>query len=128
MPFVNVLLWVLQGVMAFLTIPSGLMTVFDPDRVYLHGRWVQAGDRAAAVARGLASVACGTALIVPGLIGKATILTPIAALLLIAPASYFPARRLLEGETGPGLCLVETILLAGPPTFVAWARYGPYPL
>ncbi|WP_285647724.1 DoxX family protein [Lentzea sp. NBRC 102530] len=124
----NVLLWVLQGVMAFLTIPSGVMTVLDPDRVHLHGRWVQVGDRAVAVVRGLASVACGTALIVPGLIGKATVLTPIAALLLVAPACYFPARQFGAGEIGPGRWVLGTIWLAFPPVFVAWARFGPYPL
>ncbi|WP_394614296.1 DoxX family protein [Lentzea sp. JNUCC 0626] len=124
----NVLLWVLQGVMAFLTVPSGLMTLFRPDEVYLHGRWVGHGDRALAIARGLASVACGTALIVPGLIGTATILTPVAALLLVAPACYFPARQYGAGEIGPGMAVLGTLWLAFPPVFVAWARFGPYPL
>src|SRR5690349_11509674 len=117
--------------MAFLTVPAGLMTVFGRgEEVYLHGEWVRLnpGSRAFDVTRGVLSVACGVALIVPGLTGKATVLTPLAALALLVPAVAFPALRLRQGEIGPVFWFLGTIWLSFPPLFVAWARFGPYPL
>lgn len=116
----NVLLWVLQGVMAFITVPSGVMAALglgltpDPSPVRRLG--------------GALSAACGTALVVPGLIGTATILTPIAALALVLPAAGFPALRLRQGEIGPVFWFFGTLYLAAAPLLVAWGRLGPYPL
>ncbi|CAM04037.1 hypothetical protein A8924_5152 [Saccharopolyspora erythraea NRRL 2338] len=127
----DALLWVLQGVMAFLTIPSGLMTALrQNERVHMHGMEVRLGDGPSPAARvgGVLSAACGTALVVPGLIDEVTILTPIAALALVAPALAIPARRAMQGSIGPVAAVFGMLYLAAPPILVAWGRFGPYPL
>ncbi|WP_439662791.1 hypothetical protein ACSHWB_15890 [Lentzea sp. HUAS TT2] len=43
----------------------------------------------------------------PGLVGVATVLTPIAAPALVLPAAAFPALRLSQGESGPVLWFFE---------------------
>ncbi|QUH03843.1 hypothetical protein HUO13_26200 [Saccharopolyspora erythraea] len=127
----DALLWVLQGVMAFLTVPSGLITALRRnERAYVHGMEVRSGDGPSPAARlgGVLSAACGTALVVPGLVGQATILTPIAALALVAPAALIPVRRAMQGSIGPVAAFFGMLYLAAPPILVAWGRFGPYPL
>jgi hypothetical protein len=127
---VNALLWFLQGVMAFLTIPSGVMTLLVPswEPVLPDEEPPPDFNLPLEVGRGMAAVVCGTLLIVPGLVGEATILTPIAAAALLVPAVGFPALRWKQGEIGPVHCFFGTIWLVWPPALVAWGRFGPYPL
>ncbi|MEU7532086.1 hypothetical protein AB0A74_40570 [Saccharothrix sp. NPDC042600] len=127
---VDTLLWVLQGVMAFLTVPSGLMTALRPAaREYLHGEAVRLGGPSP-VERlgGLLVAACGVALLVPGLVGRATVLTPVAALALLVPAVVVPTLKVRRGDIGPGFWLFGVLYLAAAPVLVAWGRLGPYPL
>src|SRR6185295_434217 len=63
----DALWWVFQGVMAFITVPSGLMTALRRgEAVYLHGRWVrlEGGPGPAARWGGVMAAACGLALVV----------------------------------------------------------------
>lgn len=116
----NVLLWVLQGVMAFITVPSGVMAALGSGLTADPSPLLRIGGALGAI--------CGTALVLPGLIGVATILTPIAALALVLPAAAFPALRLSQGEIGPVFWFLGTLYLVAPPLLVAWGRLGPYPL
>ncbi|MGC9538856.1 hypothetical protein [Streptomyces sp. UG1] len=134
----NALLWVLQGIMAFLTIPWGLMTLLHREQqAYVRygppevaGMAVRLGDGPSPAARvgGFLAVACGAALVVPGLIGAATVLTPTAALSLLVPAVVAPARKLIRGEIGFFASFFGMLYLVTPPLLVAWGRLGPYPL
>lgn len=124
--------------MAFLTVPWGVHTLlYRPPQAYVRygppgiaGTVVGLGEGPSPATRlgAVLAIACGTALVVPGLIGEATVLTPIAALLLLAPAVASPARKLARGEIGPPFWFFGTLYLVTPPALVAWGRLGPYPL
>lgn len=127
----NTFLWILQGLMAFVTLPAGLHAALRPvQRVEVHGTLVRADDWPSPAQRlgGVLSAACGTALVLPGLVHLATVLTPIAALALLGPAVFLPARKLRNGEIGPAFWFFGTLYLTAPSVLVAWGRLGPYPL
>ncbi|MFB9928068.1 hypothetical protein ACFORO_38330 [Amycolatopsis halotolerans] len=127
----DAVLWVLQGFMAFLTVPSGLMTALRREpRGVLHGETVGLGGGPGPAARlgGVLVAACGTALVLPGLMSRATVLTPFAALALLIPVAAVPTLKLKRGDIGPFRWFFGTLFLAIPPVLVAWGRLGPYPL
>lgn len=135
----NVLLWVLQGIMAFMTIPAGLIALlhrprpqvyirYGPPEVLGRALFLEDQPSPAERLRGFLAAACGTALVVPGLVGTATVLTPIAALSLLIPAVVIPAQALKRGAIRPFAWFLLTLYFITPPALVAWGRLGPYPL
>src|SRR5262245_10908619 len=122
----NVFLWVVQGVLAAVFIGSGLLQTV--------GTREQAGKRGMGYVEDLTDIQyrlIGTAellgavgLILPAVIGIATVLTPLAATGLavtMVGALVVHARRheLAKTAAVPGVLLVLAVL-------VAWGRFGPY--
>lgn len=120
----DTLLWVLQWVLAVLFLLVGGMRLAMPTERLLAGErtgWVR--DTGIGVARlsGATEVAGAVALVVPGLVGTATILTPLAGLGLglqqvIAAVSVHRPR----GETKP---VAVNAVLAVLSIFVGLGRF-----
>ena len=120
----NIVLWIVAAVLAVVFVTAGLVKVSRPRRA-LAGQmaWVQDFSDAQVKGIGVLELAGGIGLIVPALVGVATVLTPLAAaglVLLMSGAALTHARR-----REPQMIVLNGVLLTLA-AFVAWARFGPY--
>lgn len=119
----NVFLWVLQGVLAAAFLMAGAMKVTQPrEKLQEQQDWVSDFSDGAVRVIGSLEILAAVGLIVPPLVGAASILTPIAAIglgLLMIGAALTHRRR-----NEPQMIVVSVLLLivAG---VVAWGRFGP---
>lgn len=120
----NIVLWIVAAVLAVVFVTAGLVKVSRPRRA-LAGQmaWVQDFSDAQVKGIGVLELAGAIGLIVPALVGVATVLTPLAAaglVLLMSGAALTHARR-----REPQMIVLNGVLLTLA-AFVAWARFGPY--
>jgi hypothetical protein len=118
----NVLLWVLQGLLALLCLSGGAYKVFAFDelasqmRALSHGGWR---------ALGVVEMVCGVLLIVPAAANWLPVLTPLAAAVLaveaLALAGVYARYSLKLAAKNP---LVWSVVIALLAAFVAYGRYG----
>ena len=121
----NVVLWIVAGVLAAAFLASGLMKLAQPRQKIVESGMGWAGDFSdgAVKAIGALEVLGALGLILPAVFDVATVLVPIAAVglaLVMAGAAVVHARR---KETQMVVVNVVLLLLAA---FVAWGRFGPY--
>jgi uncharacterized membrane protein YphA (DoxX/SURF4 family) len=121
---VNVLLWVLQVVLAAMFAMAGVMKSSQPKET-LNERlpWVE--DFSARTVRfiGVVELLAAIGLLLPAATGIAPVLTPLAAsglVVLMALAANTHRRR---GEPGAIAFNAALLVVAG---VVAWGRFGPY--
>jgi uncharacterized membrane protein len=120
----NVVLWVLQGVLAAMFLMAGLMKSTQPkENLVKNLPWVE--DFSAGTVRfiGVMELLAAIGLIVPAVTGIAVILTPLAAtglalMMLLAALTHVRRRE-------PGAVVFTLVLLAAA-VVVAWGRLGPY--
>jgi uncharacterized membrane protein YphA (DoxX/SURF4 family) len=114
---VNVVLWVVQAVLAAMFVASGLSKLVQ-SKEQLAGRYAWVDDFSAPTVRfiGVPEVAGGIGLVVPVLAPLAA--TGLAVLMVLAAAVHVRRRE----PAGVGV----TAVLIALTVFVAWARFGPY--
>jgi hypothetical protein len=120
----NVLLWIVQGLLAVALLASGAMKVSQPKQklVDMMG-WPADFSDNAVNGIGLAELLAAIGLILPAATGIATWLTPLAAvglavLMVGAAATHYRRKE-------PQMIVVNAVIFALA-VFVAWGRFGPY--
>jgi uncharacterized membrane protein YphA (DoxX/SURF4 family) len=121
----NVVLWILQAVLALAFAMAGFMKLTQPkDKLVSRLPWVEDFSPTTVKLIGTAELAAAIGLILPAATGIAPVLTPLAATglaVLMVLAAMTHARR-----KEPGAIAVNAALLISA-AIVAWGRFGPYP-
>ena len=123
----NIILWIVTAVLALAFLAAGTMKIAQPKaKLAATGQgWVEDFSDGAVKGIGVLEVLAALGLILPALLGVATVLVPAAAVglvLLMAGAAFTHGRR--HETPNVVINLVLAILAAG----VALARFGPYGL
>ncbi|MGN9846313.1 DoxX family protein [Nonomuraea sp. H19] len=122
----NVLLWILQAVLATMFAALGVMKSTQP-KEKLEPKLPWTADFSAGTVRfiGLAELAGALGLILPAATGIAAILTPLAATglaLVMVPAALTHVRR----KESAAIAVNAVLFIAA--AVIAWGRFGPYAL
>ncbi|GLZ13454.1 hypothetical protein Acsp04_36890 [Actinomadura sp. NBRC 104425] len=122
----NVLLWNLQAVLAAVFLRAGAMKAFRRNGELVRRLPALQGFSPATLRfTGAAELAAVAGLLLPGALGVATVLTPLAAtglaVVMLLAATVHAGRR-----EPPGVALTAVLLIMS--VAVAWGRFGPYPL
>jgi uncharacterized membrane protein YphA (DoxX/SURF4 family) len=115
----NLLLWVLQILAAFLYAASGVMKVFMFDKISADVRSFGALPREVWMALGILELVCVAGLIVPGALHWRPALTVLAAAVLALESLVFIGVHVKYGEVNPILISAALGLLMA---FVAYGR------
>ncbi|GHJ07700.1 hypothetical protein TPA0907_20670 [Micromonospora humidisoli] len=122
----NVFLWIVQILLAALFAGAGLTKLTQPREKLLDRMgWVRNTPPLQVKALGAAELLAALGLVLPGLTGIATVLTPLAAVglvIVMAGAIVVHARA----KELPGTVVTVALLVLA--ALVAWGRFGPYPL
>ena len=121
----NVVLWIVAGLVAVAFLTSGLMKLSQPKKKLADSGmgWTEDFSDGAVKGIGALEVLGALGLILPAVFDVATVLVPIAATglaLVMLGAAVTHARR-RENQ----MIVVNVVLLALA-AFVAWGRFGPY--
>ncbi|SFK53158.1 DoxX family protein [Geodermatophilus ruber] len=121
----NVVLWIIAGVLAAAFLSAGLMKLGQPKKKLADSGmgWVEDFSPGAVKAIGALEVLAAIGLILPAALGIAPVLVPLAAtglVLLMLGAAVVHARR------GESQMIVVNVVLLVLAAVVAWGRFGPY--
>ncbi|MGW0498025.1 DoxX family protein [Streptomyces sp. NPDC003007] len=121
----NILLWILAGVLAAVFLAVGLMTVLRPkEKLAAAGMgWVEGVNPVAVKTLGALEVLAAVGLTLPALVDIAPILVPLAATGLIALMIGAAITHARQKET-PAIML--NLVLLAMAAVVAWGRFGPH--
>ena len=120
----NVVLWVIAGLLALAFLGAGLTKLLQPkEKLATNMGWTD--DFSAGVVKtiGALEILAAVGLILPAVLGIATVLVPIAAtglVLLMVGAAITHVRR------GESQMIVVNLTLLVLAAIVAWGRFGPY--
>lgn len=122
---VNILLWVVAGLLALAFLAAGGMKLAQPKEKLAESglAWVEDFSAGAVKGIGAVEVLGALGLVLPAVTGIAPVLVPLAATglaLTMVGAAVVHVRR---GETQMVVVNVVLLLLAA---FVAWGRFGPH--
>jgi len=122
----NIALWISAWIAALGFLAAGVMKVTRPKaQLQTSMGWVEDFSTSQVKVIGVLEILGAVGLILPGLTGIAPVLVPIAAtglaLVMIGAAVVHVRRK------EPQLIVVNLVLLLLM-AFVAWGRFGPYPL
>src|ERR1700726_4178691 len=134
----NIVLWVLQGLLAAAFLMAGLTKVSQPkDKLVKQMGWVEDFSDNAVKGIGAVEILAALGLILPAATGIATILTPLAATGLATILTPLAATGLVVTMILAGIVHVRrgdqnnlpiNIVLLILAAIVAWGRFGPYSL
>ncbi len=121
----NVVLWIVAGLLAVAFLAAGLMKLAQPKKKLAESGmgWTEDFSDGAVKGIGALEVLGAVGLILPAALGIVPVLVPIAATglaLLMLGAAVTHARR----KESPNI--VANIVLLALAAFVAWGRFGPY--
>jgi DoxX-like family len=116
----NMLLWVLQVLAAFLYGASGVMKVFMFDKVSQDVRSFGALPREAWMTLGILELVCVVGLIVPAALHWQPTLTVIAATILAIESLVFIGVHAKYREIGP---IIQCVVLGLVMAFIAYGRF-----
>jgi uncharacterized membrane protein YphA (DoxX/SURF4 family) len=120
----NIVLWIVAGVLALGFLAAGGMKTFRPKEALADNMgWVEDFSIPGVKAIGILEILAAIGLILPAALDIAPILVPIAAtglVIMMIGAIVVHARR---KETQPLPINIVLLLLCA---FVAWGRFGPY--
>jgi uncharacterized membrane protein YphA (DoxX/SURF4 family) len=124
---VNIALWTVAGILAFAFLGAGLMKLVRNKQQLVDAGmpWVADARPAFVKTIGVLEILAAIGLIVPALSGVAPVFVPLAAVglaLVMFGAAVLHARR----KEIPNIFIALIILALA--AFVAWGRFGPYPL
>lgn len=121
----NVVLWIIAGLLAAAFLAAGLMKVNGKrEQLVEKMPWVNDFSQGQVKGIGAVEVLGAIGLILPGATGIATILTPLAALGLALTMAGAVVVHLRRGD-GFGAA-VPSLVLGLLAAVVAWGRFGPY--
>lgn len=122
----NVVLWIVAGVLALAVLGAGGMKLArSREQLREAGMgWVDDFSPGAVKAIGTAEVAGALGLVLPPLVDVATWLAPLAAVGLLLTMLGAVVVHLRRGETP---MVVPPLVLGVLAAVVAWGRFGPYP-
>ena len=120
----NVVLWIVQAILAAAFVLAGVMKATQPkEKLRPNLPWVEDFSLGTVRLIGVAELLGGLGLILPAVAGIAPILTPIAAsclaLVMVLAAITHIRRKEPAGVAVNAVLLVLCL-------FVAWGRFGPY--
>lgn len=122
----NVALWIAQGLLAAAFLAAGVVKLIQPrEKLAERMGWVEDFSGGHVKTIGALEVLGALGLILPGVTGIAPLLVPVAASGLALDqigAAVVHARR---GESN---YIVANLILIALALFVAWGRFGSYPL
>jgi hypothetical protein len=121
----NILLWVLQVVLAFLCISGGVFQIFKIDDLKKGVSAMRALPRGLWAFLGAFGCVGGLGLIVPGALGAMPGLTAIAAAAVAAQSLFISALYLRYGDRAP---LPYSAIMAALAAFIAFGRFVLSPL
>lgn len=123
----NLLLWILAFLLAAVFAGSGVVKLATA-RDQQIDRTPYVEDFPQNVIRGIGALEIlgALGLVVPALTGLATILVPLAAAGLAITMVFAALVHIRRGDGFPAA--LPSIVLAVLSVFVAWSRFGPYPL
>jgi len=115
----NVLLWIVQGLLAALYLIGGGMKVFMWERISQQVASNKAFSREIWMAIGIFELLCALALVLPAATRKYPILTPIAAAGLAVEGMLIAGLHYKYAERSP---MMFSLVLAALAAFVAYGR------
>jgi uncharacterized membrane protein YphA (DoxX/SURF4 family) len=122
----NVVIWVVQGLLAFLFLFSGGMKVAQPDEKLVERmHWIKTWPKGSSLLIGGVEVLAAIGLILPAALKIAPVLTPIAATGLVVVMIGAVAVHAREKEWSG---VATTAVLGLLALFVAITRFGAYAL
>ncbi len=120
----NIVLWVLQGLLALVFLASGLIKLLRPkEKLHRQMAWVEDFGAWAVKGIGAVEILGAAGLILPALLHIAVVLTPLAATGLLIVMIGAVVTHLRRHEMGPA---VGTAALGVLAAIVAVLRFGPY--
>lgn len=123
----NIALWTIAGLLAAAFLGAGLMKVSRPkDKLATSGmKWTDDFSAGTVKLIGTLEILGAVGLILPGLVGIATVLVPLAA---VGLGLIMVGAAVTHGRRGEAQMIVGNVGLLVLAAFVAWGRFGPYPL
>jgi len=122
----NIALWIAAGVLAALNLAVGIMKLAQPrEKLAESMAWAADFSDHAVRAIGVLEVLAAVGLVVPGLLHIAPVLVPLAAAGVAGLQIGAAITNVRYGEVNRIPINVVVFALA---VFVAWGRFGPYPL
>ena len=120
----NVVLWIVQIVLALAFLGAGALKLTQPrTRLAAQMSWVEDFGDVQVRGIGVLEVLAAVGLTLPALFGVATVLTPLAGVGLVLLMIGAAATHLRRSE--PQMLVVNGAL-AALALLVAWGRFGPY--
>ncbi len=122
----NTALWIVQGVLAAAFLVAGSMKLTrSKDQLADSMDWVDQFEQSHIRGIGAAEVAGALGLVLPGLTGVAPVLTPVAAVGLVA---LMVGAAITHARRGELPMIAVNVVLAAMAAFVAWGRFTDWPL
>ena len=123
----NIALWIIAGLLAAAFLGAGLMKVSRPKEKLAASGMKWTDDFAGRTVKliGTLEILGAVGLILPGALGIAPVLVPVAA---VGLALIMVGAAITHGRRGETQMIVGNVILFVLAVFVAWGRFGPYPL
>lgn len=123
----NVVLWVVTGLLVVAFLGAGLMKVSQPrEKLEKNLPWVADYSDGQVKGIGAVEVLGALGLVLPAIGGIAPILVPVAATGLAITMVLAAIMHLRRGDGAQSIVAPLVLFLLA--AFVAWGRFGPYPL
>lgn len=116
----NILLWVLQAFLSLMCLGGGTFKIFKIDELQTTVNAMRQLPHALWAVMGAVEILGGLLLVLPGLLGKETRLTPIAAAVIAVQSLVISALYAAYGDSAPLPYAVVMAILAG---FIAYGRF-----
>lgn len=122
----HIALWIVAGLFAVGFIAGGIIKqVWSYDRYAAKLRWPEDFSPGKVKFMGVVETLGGLGLVLPGLLGIATVLVPIAASGMALYMAGAVTERVRRDEYKD---LVGDVVFLGAMLFVSWGRFGPEPI
>lgn len=120
----NIVLWVVAGLLAAAFFASGIMKLIQPkEKLAAAGMdWSEDFSAGTIKAIGALEVLAAIGLILPAVLGVAPVLVPLAAVGLVL---IMIGAGITHGRRGESQMIVVNVVLLALAAFVAWGRFGP---
>lgn len=118
----NVVLWMVQGILAFAFVTSGRINAFAHEQAYPNMTWVHSLPSALVTFIGICELAGAVGVILPWAIGIQPRLTPVAAVGLASIMVLAIGYHLTRGELSS--VVIANLILLSLSLFVAWGRWS----